>query len=45
MSTPAQVQVQVDRGRVGEPLELGIERQGVAQILVVVTEELNRELF
>ena len=43
--TPAQVQVQVDRGRVGEPLELGIERQGVAQVLVVVPKELNRELF
>ncbi len=45
VSTPAQVQVQVDRGRVGEPLELGIERQGVAQTLMVVPKELNRELF
>lgn len=45
VSTPAQVQVQVDRGRVGEPLELGIERQGVAQNLMVVPKELNRELF
>ena len=43
--TPAQVQVQVDRGRVGEPLPLGIERQGLPQTLMVVPKELNRELF
>lgn len=43
--TPAQVQVQVDRGRVGEPLDVTVERQGLTQTLVVVPEELNRELF
>ena len=45
VGTPAQVQVQVDRGHVGEPLELGIERQGVTQTLVVTPQELSRELF
>ena len=43
--TPAQVQVQVDRGRVGEPLELGIEREGLPKTLIVVPKELDRELF
>jgi len=43
--TPAQVQVQVDRGRVGEPLKLGIERQGLAKILMVVPQELDLGLF
>ena len=45
VSTPAQVQVQVDRGRVGEPLKLGIERQGAPKILMVVPKELNLERF
>ena len=43
--TPAQVQVQVDRGRVGEPLKLGIERQGLPKTLTVVPKELDLELF
>ena len=45
VSTPAQVQVQVDRGRVGEPLRLGIERQGLPKTLMVVPKELDLELF
>ena len=43
--TPAQVQVQVDRGRVGEPLRLGIERQGRPKTLLVVPQELDVESF
>ncbi|GEM_PF-188590 len=43
--TPAQVQVQVDRGRVGEPLKLGIERQGLPKTLTVVPKELDLESF
>ncbi|MDE0646951.1 MAG: trypsin-like peptidase domain-containing protein [Cyanobacteria bacterium MAG IRC4_bin_6] len=43
--TPAQVQVQVDRGRVGEPLKLDIERQGLPRTLMVVPSELDLELF
>ena len=43
--TPAQVQVQVDRGRVGEPLKLVIERKGSPKTLIVVPKELDRELF
>ncbi len=45
VSTPAQVQVQVDRGRVGEPLKLGIERQGLTRTLMVVPKELDLERF
>jgi len=43
--TPAQVQVQVDRGRVGEPLNLGIERKGLSRTLMVVPKELDWEPF
>jgi len=43
--TPAQVQVQVDRGRVGEPLRLDIEREGLPRTLMVVPDELDLELF
>ncbi len=45
VGTPAQVQVQVDRGRVGEPLKLGIERQGLTRTLMVVPKELDLERF
>ena len=45
VGTPSQVQVQVDRGRVGEPLSLGIERQGVSKTLLVAPEELDLESF
>ena len=40
---PAQVQVQVDRGRVGEPLPLGIERDGSPRTLLVIPKELQAE--
>lgn len=43
--TPAQVQVQVDRGRVGKPLKLDIERQGLPRTLMVVPDELDLESF
>lgn len=43
--TPAQVQVQVDQGRVGEPLTLGIERKGFSKTLTVVPNELSLDPF
>ena len=43
VQNPAQVQVQVDRGRVGEPLPLGIERQGAPRTLLVIPKELQTE--
>jgi len=45
VNTPAQVQVQVDRGQVGQPMELVIERKKMSRIFEVVPMELGMEPF
>ncbi|MFN6132987.1 MAG: PDZ domain-containing protein, partial [Synechococcaceae cyanobacterium] len=40
---PSQVQLGVDRGRVGQPLELGIRRGDAKQTLTIVPAELPRQ--
>jgi Trypsin-like serine proteases, typically periplasmic, contain C-terminal PDZ domain len=40
---PSQVQLAVDRGRVGQPMPLSVERDGTTQTLTVRPAELPRE--
>ena len=42
VENPSEVQLAVDRGRVGQPMQITIERDGLEQILEVLPKELPR---